>query len=99
MLQQGTDICKGNVCSRILGRNKSMKWLGFRKKNRQEHLDISQHPYKRLQDISRKRIKIPNCTSNPGFYLLVKFMQKESKIMQALSTSFKLFTLRKIASL
>lgn len=77
-----------------------MKWLGFRKKTiQQEHLDFSKYPYKRLQDISRKRIKIPNCISNLGFYLLVKFMYKESKIIAALSGSFKLFVLKKIALL
>lgn len=77
-----------------------MKWLGFRMKNVwQEHLDFSKYPYKRLQDIGRKRIKIPNCISNLGFYLLVKFMYKESKIIEALSTPFKLFALKEIVSL
>lgn len=89
------DICTGNTFSRTWARKKHMKWLGWEWKTDDRTPGLLKHPSKRLQEMGRKRIKILNCLSHLGFYLLLKFMQKESKIIEASSTSFKLFAAKK----
>lgn len=90
----GISMWRGNMNPRISAKNNHM---GFGMKTIWENTCTSPNTPTKATETGRKGIKTPNCSSNPGFYLLGKFMSKESRRTEVLSILFQLLALGKVS--